>query len=418
MKRLSPSTLLTVVVLLILFIGGGSMLWGEFSAPEPVSTEGQIDWRALYPFADTTGEPTPTLPAQTQSSYLSAVTAFQQRLEDSSDHILCRQPFLELCGAFRRITQQTKTDEIVLLKNGYLTTTVAPTDEPTTVKIADSVIQFANTTKESSTPFVYVQVPQKVCRYDDEMPLGEISYINENFDRHLALLQNVGIDTLDLRESLHAGSLDHYSMFFRTDHHWLMSSGLWAAKTICENLNNRYDFHFDTALLDRGQYSEKTWKNHYLGTQGRTVTRGYISPDDFTILLPDFETDFHVEHPDKALSLNGSFSETMFDWDMMENPNYYESSAYEAILCGNRPLTRIINNNLPDGPRIMIVHDSYFTVVAPFLANVCGEIDLLDVRAANGNFNGSLDAYREEMQPDLVLVVLCSPECIDRSEQP
>lgn len=417
MKRLTPSTLLTVFVLLILFVGGGSMLWGEFFTQKNSPAESAIDWRIQYPFANSEAAP-PTLPAETELSYNSVVADFQQRLENSSDYILCRQPFLELCGAFRRMTLQTKTDEIVLLKNGYLTTTVAPTGEATAVKIADSVIQFARNTEENGTPFVYIQVPQKVCRYDDEMPLGEISYINENFDRHLDLLHNGGVDTLDLRDCLHADSLDHYSMFFRTDHHWLMSSGLWAAKTICEDLNNRCGFRFDTTILDRSQYSEKTWKDHYLGTQGRTVTQGYISPDDFTILLPSFETDFHVEHPDKALSLDGSFSETMFDLEMMENPNFYESSAYEAILCGNRPLTRIINNNLPDGPRIMIVHDSYFTVVAPFLANVCGEIDLLDIRAANGNFNGSLDAYREEMQPDLVLVVLCSPECIDRSEQP
>ena len=416
MKRLTPSTLLTVLVLLILFIGGGSMLWGEFSASEATASETAIDWRALYPFDHAVSDSVPAA-AEAETTYLSAVTEFQGRLEDSTEYMLGRQQLLELCGAFRRLTFQTKTDEIVLLNNGYLTTIVPPTDNAAAASIADSVIRFAHTSEESGTPFLYIQVPQKVCRYDDEMPLGEITYINSNLDYHLSLLQGSGISTLDLRESLHNDSLEHYSMFFRTDHHWQMSSGLWAARTICEELNDRYGFGLETDLLLPERYSEKTLENRYLGTQGRTVTRGYISPDDFTILFPNFETDFHVEHPDKALVLDGDFSETMFDWQMLNNPNYYESSAYEAILCGNRPLTRIRNNRLSDGLRVMIVHDSYFTVVAPFLANVCGEIDLLDVRAANGNFNGSLDAYREEMQPDLVIVVLCSPECIDRSEQ-
>ena len=41
--------------------------------------------------------------------------------------------------------------------------------------------------------------------------------------------------------------------------------------------------------------------------------------------------------------------------------------------------------------------------------------DMIDVRAANGNFNGNLDAYRDEMQPDIVIVMYCSPVNIDRS---
>lgn len=416
MKRLTPDTLLSVLVLMILLIGGGSMLWGEFSTPEVPVREPVIDWRAEYPFENAAPAAVPTSEAP-ESGYLASVTDFQTRLDDSAEHMLGRQQLLEFCGAFRRLTCQTKTNDIVLLRNGYLTTTVAPTEEETANKIADSVISFARSTEESGTPFLYIQVPQKVCRYDDEMPLGEISYINENLDQHLALLNAGGIQTLDLRQSLHESGSEHYSMYFRTDHHWLVSSGLWAAKAISEELNTRCGFALDTSLLKAERYSEQTLKGHYLGTQGRAVTRGYIAPDDFTYLLPDFATDFHVEHPDKGIVLDGDFSEVMFDSEMLNNPDYYESSAYEAILCGNRPLTRIVNNALPDAPRIMIVHDSYFTVVAPFLATVCKELDLLDVREANGNFNGSLDAYREEMQPDLVIVILCSPECIDRSEQ-
>ena len=40
---------------------------------------------------------------------------------------------------------------------------------------------------------------------------------------------------------------------------------------------------------------------------------------------------------------------------------------------------------------------------------------MIDVRQANGNFDGSLDAYRDEMQPDIVIVMFCSPVNIDRS---
>lgn len=413
MKRFSPTNLLCVCVLLLLFVGGGSMLYGKFFASEaPKEASQSIDWRARYPF----GTPAPQkaeAPARKQT-FSDKIADLQARLDSSRDCLFGRQTLLELCGAFRRATYQTKTDEIVLLNNGYLTTIVNQTDEQTERQIADSVLRLQETTQSAGIPLLYIQVPQKVCQYDDQMPPGELSYINQNLDRHLALLQAGGIDTLDLRQALHENGLSHYGLYFRTDHHWTMAAGLWAAQTVAEALCER-GFALDTALLSEENFIETTYSDWYLGTQGRRVTRGYIAPDDFTILLPEFATDLRVEHPDKGIDVQGSFFDTVFDHAMLETKDYYGLSTYESVLCGNRPLTRITNNQNPDGLRVLLIHDSYSTVVAPYLSLLCGQIDMIDVRAANGNFNGSLDAYRDEMQPDIVIVMYCSPVNIDRS---
>ena len=55
-------------------------------------------------------------------------------------------------------------------------------------------------------------------------------------------------------------------------------------------------------------------------------------------------------------------------------------------------------------------------MIAPFLALTCQELDLIDVREANGNFDGNLNAYIDAFDPDLVLFSFCSPVNIDRSE--
>ena len=123
-----------------------------------------------------------------------------------------------------------------------------------------------------------------------------------------------------------------------------------------------------------------------------------------------------MEHPDKGIDVTGSFAQVMFDWDMMETYDLYGQSTYEAVLCGNRPLTRITNLDRPDGKKILLIHDSYATVIAPFLALTCQELDLIDVREANGNFDGNLNAYIDAFDPDLVLFSFCSPVNIDRSE--
>ena len=127
------------------------------------------------------------------------------------------------------------------------------------------------------------------------------------------------------------------------------------------------------------------------------------------------ETALRVEHPDKGVDVQGDFSAVMFDHEMLSETDYYAASLYEAVLCGNRPLTRITNLQNPDGPRVLLIHDSYSTVVAPYLSLLCSRLDMIDVRQANGNFDGSLDAYRDELQPDIVIVMFCSPVNIDRS---
>ena len=389
MKRWTPSNIICVLVLLALLAGGVSMLWGAVANP-------------------------PAAPEE-EPAILGRVENFESWMDNSKNYMLGRQEFLELCGAYRRATFQTQTDDIVLLNNGCLTNLVPPADRETALAKAESVISLGKATEAAGIPFLYVQVPQKVCKYEDQMPPGQVSYINDNLDAHLSLLQQAGISVFDLREALHKDGLSHDSMYFRTDHHWKMSSGLWAAGALAEELNARYDFGLSTEHLREEDYDKVTMKNWYLGSQGRQVTAGYIPPDDFTYYVPTFPTEFRVEHPDKHLVLTGDFYETMYDDEMLHKYDLYGQSTYEAILGGNRPFTKITNLQNPDGLKILLVHDSYSTSVMPFLAQSCGEIHMIDVRPWAGNYDGDINACRDEIQPDIVIVMLCSPEFVDHS---
>lgn len=424
MKKNLPASILSLIVLLFLVVGGVSMTIGVFQPEEEtVSTASAINWRERYPFSQEQETPSAQEMAFSSASteeetYLSRVTELQQTLESGETSILGRQQLMELCGGFRRFTFQTKTDEVVLLNNGYLTTMVPATSEEEAQDIANSVIRLSNIVQDLGIPTLYVQEPQKVCRYDDEMPPGAYSDINYNLDRHLSLLEEGGVPTLDLREAIHADGLSHYDLFFRTDHHWKMSSGLWAAEVVGEEINKQCNLGLDLSHLSADQYQETTYESWYLGAQGRRVTKGYISPDDFSILTPTFSTQFRVEHPDKGIDVTGEFSQVMFDWDMLNTYDLYNQSTYEAILYGNRPLTKITNLDQESGKKILLIHDSYATAIAPFLATACGQLHMIDVREANGNFNGNLVAYIQEFQPDLVLFSFCSPVNIDRSNTP
>ena len=91
-------------------------------------------------------------------------------------------------------------------------------------------------------------------------------------------------------------------------------------------------------------------------------------------------------------------------------------SAYGKICYGNQPYEKITNYNNPDGPKILAIKDSFSNVVAPYLAEVCSELVLLDVRPTNGNFNGSIINCIDGFDPDAVLIIQGTPVDIRLNE--
>ena len=59
------------------------------------------------------------------------------------------------------------------------------------------------------------------------------------------------------------------------------------------------------------------------------------------------------------------------------------------------------NENNPDGPRIVLIRDSFSCALAPFLALQCSQLTTIDLRYYEGNLAEEL----EQMQPDLVLLL-------------
>lgn len=131
--------------------------------------------------------------------------------------------------------------EVVRLENGYLESTGNFYYYST--RPDETVADFSQWVAETlGCPYLYIQAPAKLCARDQDqmLPLPEMTNANEETDWLLERLAELGVDTLDLRESLHEDGLDHYDCFYVTDHHWTMDTGLWAAGVMAEELGERY----------------------------------------------------------------------------------------------------------------------------------------------------------------------------------
>ncbi len=260
--------------------------------------------------------------------------------------------------------------------------------------------------------FLYFSAPSKVCRFDDQLSDGVICYDNDNIDTYLEAMKLYGIQYVDLRDNIHADDMDHYAMYFKTDHHWTAETGLWVASQMAKELNERYGYSL-TDAKKLGEYETLSFPKAEFGAQGETVTRVLVKPEDFTIPFPKFDTDYRLVIPNKGVDERGSFEELFVDQDGIKDiANQGGGAAYGKVLYGNPPYVAITNYNNPNGPKVFMIRDSYASVVAPYFVASCSELVLIDTRIENGNFTGSIINCINQFNPDIVITCQCDPQKI------
>lgn len=292
--------------------------------------------------------------------------------------------------------------EVVRLENGYLESAgnffyyLTQPDE--------TVAEFSNWVEETlNCPYLYIQAPAKLCALDQEqqLPLPEMTNANQQTDWLLEHLAELGVDTLDLREILHADGLNHYDCFYVTDHHWTMDTGLWAADVMAAELEERYDLAMDMSPLDPEKYEQRVWEDAFLGSQGRKVTLSYAHPEDFILPVPTFATDLHLTVPPWGSDFSGGF-EILYNESAIPSPDYYRSNSYGAVLMGDCPYLVVENKDHSEGPVVAILRESFAIAPGPYLSLAAGEVHFIDARY----YEGSVKALLEEIQPDIVVSLL------------
>jgi hypothetical protein len=133
---------------------------------------------------------------------------------------------------------------------------------------------------------------------------------------------------------------------------------------------------------------------------GKKLTLARADPEDFSLLYPQFATDYSLQIPSKGINREGSF-DILYDLRQVAGRDYYRLNPYAAHLYGDNPLTVVRNNRAPNNKKILLVKDSFSLCVAPFLSAGIENLDLLDLR----HFDGSIKSYVRENKPDIVIVI-------------
>ncbi len=364
-----------------------------------------IDWSLQYPFSETVLLEIAAEKKQENNHEvnLSAIQLGEKKIKlYTTDYLIWYVPITELANRYETLLQwnyvpYAEYNGVFELQSGYLHTACSRNNVSELVQNTSELSDFC---RENGVQFLYINAPLKVCKYEDIGVSGITDFSNMNADEFLMAAEEAGIDCLDLRELLHKEGYNHHEMFYKTDHHWLPETGLWASGKLAEELNVRYGYHFDLSKVEEDQFRKEVYPDWFLGSQGKKVTLERADPEDFTLLYPDYSTSIHYEVQSKRIDKDGDFS-IMYNMDRVNERDYYKKNPYGAYFYGDQPLERIVNKDIDEEKRVLILHDSFGNCVVPFLAMGIKYVDSIDLRY----FNGSLQAFIEKEKPDTVVVL-------------
>lgn len=311
-----------------------------------------------------------------------------------------------LNGGLNRLLGARCVNDRYLMDNGQLTYVISEFDVN---GIAENTVAFRDALEELDIPFVYINAPFKIDENDKQLPPSVEDYSNENANRFLAVLEENNVNTLDLRDRIEAESLDHYSLFYPTDHHWTAEAGFWAYTEIVDALTQMdAGFAVDPQLTDLSNYSLTKYENTFLGSSGRRVGPLYGGVDDITLIEPKFDTDILYSVPEKGIEREGAFQDTVLFKEQLKKIDYFRSIRYNVYCGGDYGYTVVQNHSREKNlevqstaKKVLLIKDSFSAVVTPFLSMGYEEVRLIDLRS----FSEDLLVYMEKYQPDVVVVL-------------
>ena len=366
MKR--TNTILAAAFLLVLFLMAGYTL-SDFSSMRTTVLDA---WHARED--------------QSDNSLLTKLEFVADRTEGTLNAALDREHyFIQLYGGVQRLTRQRFVEDsysycVIRMNNGTLTFGSIGQEQKDVTHNAQATADFAEKLGEKGIPFTAVMTPQKAPQHTESVPAALRDYHNEEADQFLSILDGAGIHTVDLRDDM-GDDLTYY--FYRTDHHWNADGAFVGNQIMTRILAEEYGFTPFAPGLEQGQFARQVHEDLFLGSQGKRVGTLYAGLDDFALYSPEFATHLTYQVSENAVPRTGTLNEALYFKEYLA-PDYYNGNPYVTFAGGDWGRATVTNHLNPDGPRVVMIRDSFACALTPFFALQCSELTTIDLRAYKG----------------------------------
>ncbi|MFI3250427.1 MAG: hypothetical protein R3Y07_05640 [Eubacteriales bacterium] len=331
-----------------------------------------------------------------------------------TDNFIGKTNYVDLNGAFSLFLGRKELNERFLLENDFLTNTLIGgpstyflsyhdywtyTDQTASIQNVKNLHDYLAL---YGIPYAFLQTPHLLTTDDDPtIPAGYSTSVNDNSDRLLAGVAENGIPSLDMRASLQEQGLNSFDIFFKTDHHWTIEGAFWAHIQVAEYIDDLMGTSYaNPDYYDLANYNIEIYENSFMGPSGSRTGIYYAGIDDFSVITPNFDTEFQVEIPNRDWYRTGPFDHAMLDYSYLENDinNMYKQDAYCTYLLPNTEYVKLVNLQATNDLKVLLVKDSFSMPMAAFLS-----LHFAEVHLCQQNDHEEFLRTLHEIEPDVVL---------------
>ena len=264
-------------------------------------------------------------------------------------------------------------------------------DQPDAGDVTNNLNYVNNFVENVDIPVVFSLIPTQACIWADRLPEGA-----PNASQTDLLSQAQGAVSGATWADVYTPLMEHKDedIFYRTDHHWTSLGAYYGYTGLAQALG-----YTPVPLSD---YDATVRSTEFYGTVFSSSGVRWVRPDTITTYVPE----------DGITVVSHTYDNA---GNPVEEPRelYVESflsvkDKYSMFLGGNQSLGVVKNANNPDGPKLLILRDSYADSLVPFLTAHYSEIHLIDPRY----YHLSVKDYVEQNGIDQALVLYSVPNFV------
>ena len=306
----------------------------------------------------------------------------------TTDQFIGRDAWVDLKARTERALGKKENNNVYFADNDTLITRF---DQPAADRVTENLNYVNKFVENVDIPVVFSLIPTQACIWADRLPEGA-----PNASQTDLMAQAQGAVTGATWADVYTPLMEHKDedIFYRTDHHWTSLGAYYGYTGLASALG--YD---PVPLTD---YTPTVRSTEFYGTVFSSSGVRWVKPDTITTYVPD-----------------DGITVVSHTYDNSGNPVeeqralYVESflsvkDKYSMFLGGNQSLGVVTNTNNPDGPKLLIIRDSYADSLVPFLTAHYSEIHLIDPRY----YHLSVKDYVAQNGIDQALVLYSVPNFV------
>lgn len=279
-------------------------------------------------------------------------TFMEQAGEYAADHIAGRDLWVAMKAWCERLSGKQENNGAYLADQETLINRV---EKPDMDKLLTNMGHINKLVENVDVPVWFGLIPTAAEIWADRLPEGaptadEAGIID-------VLYSNSNAANLDLLGGLMVHKEE--ALYYRTDHHWTSLGAGYGANVIFEAMG--------LEGLDLESYDRTVVSENFNGTTFSSSGVRWVRPDCIETFIPE-----------EGVKVTSYFNGKPEEGQMYVESQLEKKDKYSFFLGGNQPLCVLEAEN--DGPKVLVIRDSYSDSLAPFLTERFSEVHLFDVR--------------------------------------